>query len=99
MSQDSTAADPTEVTIYGRTFRLRGSENEAYLRQLAEVVDGKMREVATATGTADTMKLAILACLNMADDYLRAKSAASEAEAQELDVARLVERLDEVLEV
>jgi cell division protein ZapA (FtsZ GTPase activity inhibitor) len=30
-----------------------------------------MREVESATGTADTLKIAILASLNIADDYLK----------------------------
>ena len=34
-------------------------------------MDGRMREIAEGTGTADTLKLAILASLNIADEYLR----------------------------
>lgn len=56
----------------GRTYHLRGHEDQEYLQQLAKLVDGKMREVASATGTADSMKIAILACLNLADDYIQA---------------------------
>jgi cell division protein ZapA len=65
------AARPTTVTIYGRTYQLRGNEDEQYLLRLAALVDRRMREVAEATGTADTLKVAILAALNIADDALQ----------------------------
>lgn len=56
----------------GSTYHLRGHKDQEYLQQLAKLVDGKMREVASATGTADSMKIAILTCLNLADDYIQA---------------------------
>ena len=62
----------TQVTIFGRIYRLRGDGEDDYLMELAELVDGKMREVEAATGTADSLKIAILASLNIADDYLKA---------------------------
>lgn len=61
-----------EVQIFGRSYHLRGAEDGAYLQELATIVDRKMQEVADATGTADTLKIAILACLNIADEYLQA---------------------------
>ncbi len=36
---------------------------------LAEYVDSKMRAVAEATNTIDTVRLAVLAALNIADEY------------------------------
>jgi len=62
----------TAVQILGRSYRLRGDGDPAYLAELAELVDGKMREVEAATGTVDTLKVAILASLNLADDYRKA---------------------------
>jgi hypothetical protein len=53
---------PTLVTIYGKTYHLRG-DDPGYLHELAREVDGRMREVAEATGTADTLNVAILAAL------------------------------------
>ena len=94
---------PTPVTIFGRTYRLRGDGDTEYLKQLAELVDGKMREVESATGTADTTKIAILASLNIADDYLKAASPARPSGSPEPDAERertlrdLVHLLDEAL--
>lgn len=65
--------DATAVTIFGRTYHLRGDGDAGYLAELAAEVDRRMRDVAEATGTADTLKVAILAALNVTDEYLRAR--------------------------
>jgi cell division protein ZapA len=96
----------TAVQILGRTYRLRGEGDPTYLVELAELVDGKMREVEAATGTADTLKVAILASLNLADDYRKAsrgvptsKRTRSRDTDDEHDrrLGRLVALLDEAL--
>ena len=71
MPGQSSSSESTAVTIFGRTYHLRGSEDPQHLVELASIVDGKMREIAGDTGTADTLKVAILASLNLADEYLR----------------------------
>jgi cell division protein ZapA len=105
MTDSSRAAGdgPTAVTIFGRTYRLRGDGDDGYLKELAELVDGKMREVEAATGTADTLKIAILASLNIADDYLKASQGEGTALPRKSDadrerrLARMVTLLDEAL--
>lgn len=93
----------TPVTICGRTYHLRGNEDGRYLVELAAIVDRKMREAAEATGTADSHKVAILAALNIADDYLQARrghgrdDAARDAAPDEARLARMVRILDEAL--
>lgn len=91
--------DSTPVTIYGQTYQLRGNGDAAYLRELAEIVDSKMREIAEATATADTLKIAILASLNIADEYFGAgRSSSSSRDADgEKRLARMVTLLDEAL--
>ncbi len=90
----------TQVTIFGRTYQLRGESDPGYLAELAAEVDRRMKEVADATGTADTLKVAILAALNIADERVQSSRAAVPT----LDVEdqarldRLVALLDEVLE-
>ena len=105
MTDSNHASDdgPTAVTIFGRTYRLRGEGDEEYLKELAELVDDKMREVEAATGTADTLKIAILASLNIADDYLKASHGGGTTSTRRSDsdrerrLARMVTLLDEAL--
>ncbi len=93
------AGGPTPVTISGRTYYLRGDGKNGYLSELASIVDGRMRDVAEATGTADTLKVAILAALNIADDYLQARRASPAHVSADMEerTGRLVALLDEAL--
>lgn len=91
-----TAVPATSVTIFGRTYHLRGEGDPAYIQELAQDVDRRMREVAQATGTADTLKVAILAALNLTDEFMQARRAGVPRDA-EIRLGRLVALLDEAL--
>ncbi|MFY9936818.1 MAG: cell division protein ZapA [Silvibacterium sp.] len=56
------------VDIYDQTYHLRG-ENPEYIRHLAEIVDAKMRAVASHGKTVDSLRVAVLAALNIADEF------------------------------
>jgi len=87
---------PTPVTIFGKTYHLRGDTDPTYLHELAQEVDRRMREVAQATGTADTLKVAILAALNATDDCLQARRGPLSPD-MESRMGRWVAAIDEVL--
>ena len=63
--------DSTEVEIFGQTYNVRGEGDPNYLMELARLVDARMREVAAEVSTVDPMKIAILAALNIADEFSR----------------------------
>src|SRR5512132_4116254 len=56
------------VEIYDQAYNLRGTDAD-YIFRLAEYVDSKMRAVADQTKTVDSLRLAVLAALNIADEY------------------------------
>ncbi len=60
-----------QVEIYGQSYNLRGEGESGYIQDLASYVDRKMREVSEATATVDSLKVAILAALNIADESRR----------------------------
>jgi cell division protein ZapA len=66
--------DAVSVEIYDQIYNLRGTD-DAYIQQIAALVDAKMRAVAAHGGTADSLRVAVLAALNIADDLttLRAR--------------------------
>ena len=64
--------DSIRVDIYDESYNLRGSD-PAYIQRLAEVVDAKMRAVAQHTSTVDSLRVAVLAAINLADDYYQLK--------------------------
>jgi cell division protein ZapA len=85
------------VEIFDQAYNLRGSDPE-YILKLAEYVDAKMRAVASATNTIDTARLAVLAALNIADEYHLLKRNQDSGATDYLKRAHLLaEALDEVL--
>ena len=94
------SSGPIPVTIFGRTYQLRGGGDPEYLTLLASRVDEKMREVARTTGTADTLKVAILAALNLADDATqrRGEGDPSISEQSLARIERMTAQLEEVLQ-
>lgn len=87
-----------EVEIFGASYNVRSANDEAHLQQLAEFVDGKMREIAAHTTAIDTTKIAVLAALNIADQLVKeAGSLGKESEIEER-VDRLNDRLRGALE-
>jgi cell division protein ZapA len=86
-----------QVEIYGQSYNLRGEGDNAYLQELAGYVDRRMREVAEATATVDSLKVAILAALNIADENRRDRKAPPAAKGGTDRVARLISDLDRSL--
>ena len=102
LPKEQPARDPqnssVRVEIFDQAYNLRGSDPQ-YIMKLAEYVDGKMRAVAEATSTVDTMRLAVLAALNIADEYHIVKRQLDGGPSDYVKRAsRLSHMLDEVLE-
>lgn len=98
MATQSSAAAPIRVEIYDQVYNLRGVDAE-YILRLAEFVDTKMRTVAEQTSTVDSLRLAVLAALNIADEFhvLKKKYESLAGEYRQRDGV-LAGALDEVLE-
>jgi cell division protein ZapA len=62
-----------EVTILGRRIPLREDGDAAYVREVADYVGSKMEEVLRGSQTTQTLNVAILAAMNIADDYFKAE--------------------------
>jgi len=60
-----------EIEIYGQKYKIRvkGEEDEKYISHLTSHVDQKMHEVAVKSKSTDMFKIAVLAALNIADEY------------------------------
>jgi cell division protein ZapA len=86
------------VEIFDQAYHLRGTDPD-YIFKLAEYVDLKMRAVAEQTATVDSLRLAVLAALNIADEYhlLKRKYDAISGDLQQRAVS-LSGALDEVLQ-
>ena len=89
------ASDYVTVEIYDQTYHLSG-QDAAHIRELAARVDAKMRAVAAQGKTVDSLRVAVLAALNLADELAQAGSA--DPRLGHARVASLRGLLDEVLE-
>lgn len=56
-----------QVTIFHQNYTLRVSGDEREVIELADSVDQLMSAIAARAGNADSLRVAVLACLHMAD--------------------------------
>jgi cell division protein ZapA len=90
--------DSTTVEIFGQTYNVRGEGDPEYLSELARFVDGRMREVAGQVATVDPMKIAILAALNIADEFSRYRKQRESASGTWIEkTEEISERLSKVI--
>jgi cell division protein ZapA len=66
------------VEIHGQRYPIRTSLEPDYVIRLAAYVDEKMRAAADTTPTGDTMRLAVLVALNLADELFRSRAEGSQ---------------------
>src|ERR1700751_6337812 len=86
------------VEIFDQAYNLRGSDAD-YIIKLADYVDSKMRAVAEQTNTIDTVRLAVLAALNIADEFHLLKRNSNGGSVSYVQRAnRLASALDKVLQ-
>lgn len=90
--------DLIRVEIFGQSYNVRGEEARAYIEELARYVDAKMRAIAESTATDDSLKVAILAALNIADEFFKLERTQGESTSElSKRVSELAESLDEAL--
>jgi cell division protein ZapA len=87
------------VEIFGQRLGLRSDGDETRLQELARFVDGRMREVADLTSNVDTVKIAVLTALNIADELYDERELDQDVRLNKLEQRAqcLVTRLDETL--
>ncbi|MBI5806193.1 MAG: cell division protein ZapA [bacterium] len=81
-----------KVEIFGTEYRIKGDANGDYIKQVAGLVDERMRQIAEASMTGSVAKIAILAAVNIADELLK------ERLARESAMDKLSERLKQAEE-
>jgi cell division protein ZapA len=93
------------VEIFGQDYAVRGGDNPDYVESLAAFVDAQMKDVSRTSGAVDSLRIAVLAALNIADERFRLLEEIDEAqsrtrkagESAEERAARLAQRLGAAL--
>ena len=60
-----------KLVIAGRVYHIKSKDDDAYLINLAKMVNDRMREVAQSTNTVDSLRVADMAALNLADAFCK----------------------------
>jgi cell division protein ZapA len=60
-----------QVEIFGQSYAVRGGNDPAYVEKLASYVDEQMKGVSGTSGAVDSLRIAVLAALNIADERFR----------------------------
>ncbi len=87
-----------KIQIFGQYYNIKGDIDEEYLDELAVYVDKKMKMIADQSPMLDTLKLAILTCLNIADELFTAKKAYEEKKREiEKRAGEILKSMDDYL--
>jgi cell division protein ZapA len=81
------------VDIHGQRYALRSELDPQHLGELAGYLDGKMRLAARELASADPLRIAIVAALNICDELYRARAQADGIEQRLLARTEDIERL------
>lgn len=84
------AMKTVEVQILGQNYSIKVDEDEAYIKALAQYVDGKLREIYNTTPTMNHLKVAIMASLNIADELFKLRM-------EQEDLDRMIEEKTKIL--
>lgn len=60
-----------KVNIYGTEYPIKGTTDVEYIKKVAQYVDNKMREVNKNISIDSSLKVAILAALNITDELFK----------------------------
>jgi cell division protein ZapA len=85
------------VEIFGQSYALRAGEDPAYIEKIAGYVDREMGEVGRMAGAVDSVRIAVLAALNITDQLFQAREGQDGVKALESRAQDLARDLSAVL--
>ncbi len=81
------------VDVQGQKYAVRSELEPAYIAELANYVDQKMQLAAGELTTSDSLRVAVIAALNLADELFRVRAAGAGLERHVFDRTAEIERL------
>ena len=88
-------SDPhvVSVEIRGQRYPIRSTLDVQYVHEIASYVDEKMRAAAESTPSGDSVRLAVLAALNIADELFRCQDVQQARRGALAERTQAIERL------
>ena len=89
----------TEVMILGQRYAMKSEYDPAFVAETAELVNSHMRRIMDRTSTISSIKVAVLAAMNIAGEYLKIKRERDELKKEvEIRTGNVIRIIDEQLE-
>jgi cell division protein ZapA len=87
------------VEVFGQRLGLRADGDETRIHEIARFVDSRMREVADRSSSVDTVKIAVLTALNIADELFQERETDQDSRQMRLEqqAERLVTKIEEAM--
>lgn|SRR5262245_25975272 len=81
------------VDIRGQRYAIRSALDPKYVADIAAFVDQRMELAGRELATIDTVRIAVIAALNIADDLFRARmdSAEGRAQSRAMEIERIID--------
>ena len=95
----SDKGNQVQISIFGQDYSVKAPADPEYIQQIAEYVDGKMRDVQSGfTSTQSSTRIAILAAMNIADELFNARQSGDiDSSSVEQKISSLIDFIDENL--
>lgn len=90
-----TPARVVPIEVLGQQFPIRSDLDPRYIQALADYVNEKVRAASVATPSSDSLRVAVVAALNIADEMFRARETADRTPAL---VARRVAEIERLVD-
>ena len=87
-------AESVTIEMFGAEYPIRSQLDPEYVKRLADYVDRKMYAVSDQMGGGDRVRVAVMAALNIADDYFRLR----EARAGGKDARQLTTNIEQLID-
>jgi len=81
------------VQINGQSYPIRSTLDQEYVTRLAAYVDERIKVVADATPSCDSVRVTVLAALNIADELFRCRDAVQARDGELAERTSELERL------
>jgi cell division protein ZapA len=86
------------VDIFGQEYKVTGDAGPDHILEIAQYVDGKMKEVAHGAPAGSLTKIAILAALNIAEELFRERTEKQKlVQDVETSTRRMRRKLEEIV--
>jgi len=84
-----------EVNILEQKLLVKSQEGEEYVKRVADYLNSKIEEVKKNSKAVSTLNVALLAAMNITDDYFEAKERVVKLEGRAKELSELIDKLED----